>query len=134
MNQNLGKIWEKKPKLCNYIALEKQLWILIVFIWGCWDCLRSKKCQMVFKPGVQNLKDFCLRINIPKGNYWILRIGVVLSCQKLGIILVIKWLKKWCYQSYWSYSHCFFTIMNTQKKGNFQFCFPGLLGIHRNPK
>ena len=24
--------------------------------------------------------------------------------------------------------------MNTQKKGNFQFCFPGLLGIHRNPK
>ena len=24
--------------------------------------------------------------------------------------------------------------MNTQKKGTFQFCFPGLLGIHRNPK
>ena len=31
-------------------------------------------------------------------------------------------------------SHCFFTIMNTPKKGNLQFCFPGLLGIHRNPK
>ena len=29
-----------------------------------------------------------------------------------------------------SLSHCFFTIMNTPKKGNFQFCFPGLLGIH----
>ena len=28
----------------------------------------------------------------------------------------------------------FFTIMNTQKKGTFWFCFPGLLGIHRNPK
>ena len=28
----------------------------------------------------------------------------------------------------------FFTIMNTQKKGAFQFCFPGLLGIHENPK
>ena len=28
----------------------------------------------------------CLKINIPKGNYWILRIGVVASCQKLGII------------------------------------------------
>ena len=24
--------------------------------------------------------------------------------------------------------------MNTWKKGTFQFCFPGLLGIHRNPK
>ena len=24
--------------------------------------------------------------------------------------------------------------MNTQKKGTFQFCFPGLLGIHRNPR
>ena len=27
--------------------------------------------------GVQNQKDFYLRINIPKGNYWILKIGVV---------------------------------------------------------
>ena len=25
-------------------------------------------CQ-VFKKGVQNWKDFCLKINIPKGNY-----------------------------------------------------------------
>ena len=25
----------------------------------------------VFKQGIKNLKDFCLRINIPKGNYWI---------------------------------------------------------------
>ena len=31
-------------------------------------------------------------------------------------------------------THYLFTIMNTQKKGTFQFCFPGLLGIHRNPK
>ena len=30
--------------------------------------------------------------------------------------------------------HYLFTIMNTPKKGTFQFCFPGLLGIHRNPK
>ena len=28
---------------------------------GCW----------VFKWGVQNWKDFCVKINIPKGNYWI---------------------------------------------------------------
>ena len=31
----------------------------------------------VFKWGVQNQKGFCLRINILKGNYWILRIGLV---------------------------------------------------------
>ena len=30
----------------------------------------------VFKPGVWNYKDFCLKINILKGNYWILRIGL----------------------------------------------------------
>ena len=32
-------------------------------------------CQ-VFKGGVQNWTDFCLKINIPKEKYWILRIGV----------------------------------------------------------
>ena len=31
----------------------------------------------VFKQGLQNWKGFCLRINILKGNYWILRIGLV---------------------------------------------------------
>ena len=31
----------------------------------------------VFKWGVQNSKDFCLRINILKGNYCILRIGLM---------------------------------------------------------
>ena len=43
-----------------------------------------------FKRGVQNWKDCCLKINIPKGNYWILRIGVMGRCQKLGIILENK--------------------------------------------
>ena len=31
----------------------------------------------VFKRGVQNLKGFCIRINILKGNYCILRIGLM---------------------------------------------------------
>ena len=44
----------------------------------------------VFKRGVQNQKDFCLRINILRGNYWILRIGLMGRCQKLDIILVSK--------------------------------------------
>ena len=37
----------------------------------------------VFEQGVQNWKDFCLKINIPKENYWILRIGVIRRCQKV---------------------------------------------------
>jgi hypothetical protein len=41
----------------------------------------------VFKQGVQNWKDFCLEINIPQGNYWILRIGVTGRFQKLDIVL-----------------------------------------------
>ena len=55
---------------------------------GCW----------VFKQGIQNQKDFCLKISIPKENSWILRIGVMASCQNLSIILVITWFKEWCYQ------------------------------------
>ena len=42
-------------------------------------------CQ-IFKGGTK-LERFCLRINIPKGNYWILGIGVVGSCRILDIIL-----------------------------------------------
>ena len=44
----------------------------------------------VFKRGIQIWKEFYLKIFIPKGNNWILRIGVVASCQKLGIILENK--------------------------------------------
>ena len=31
----------------------------------------------IFKRAVQNWKDFCLKFNSPKGNYWISRIGVM---------------------------------------------------------
>ena len=43
----------------------------------------------VYKRGVQNLKDFCLKINIPEGRPWILRIGVMGRSQRSGIILKI---------------------------------------------
>ena len=33
--------------------------------------------------GIQNYKDFCIKINIPKGNYWILRIGLMGSLSSL---------------------------------------------------
>ena len=46
-------------------------------------------CQ-VFNRGVKNWKDFCLKINIPKGNYLTLRIGVMGRCQELGIVLENK--------------------------------------------
>ena len=38
-----------------------------------------------------------VKINIPKENYWILRIGLMGRCQNLSIILVIKWFKNWFY-------------------------------------
>ena len=50
---------------------------------GCW----------LFKLGVQNQKVFGLRINIPEGKYWILKIDVVASSQILGLLLVTKLLK-----------------------------------------
>ena len=41
---------------------------------GCW----------VFKWEIQNWKDFCMRIIIPKWNYWILSFGLTTSCQKVA--------------------------------------------------
>ena len=64
---------------------------------GCW----------VFRRGIQNWKDVCLKINIPKGNYWILRIDVTGRCQKVS---------KFDFQSHFSMSkiigifHNFFFI------------------------
>ena len=52
--------------------------------------LYDTTCCRVFKWGVQNWKDFCLKMNIPQGNYSILKIGVMGRCQKLGIILENK--------------------------------------------
>ena len=43
-----------------------------------------------FQTGGTKLERFLPKINILKGNYWILRIGLVGRCQKLDIILVSK--------------------------------------------
>ena len=54
----------------------------------------------IFKGGIQNWKGFCIRINIPKGNFWILRIGLagsLSSLQKselLKLIILIFHVKK----------------------------------------
>ena len=44
--------------------------------------------------GYEIRKKKCLRINMLKGNYWILRIGLVGRCLKLGISLEITVIKK----------------------------------------
>ena len=52
-----------------------------------WACVLNKREHYgntgcgVFKRGIQNVKYFCLRINISKGNYWILSFGLMASCQ-----------------------------------------------------
>ena len=47
--------------------------------------------------------------------------------------LKLFWKFYYYIQKFTGGTHHLFTIMNTQKKGNLQFCFPGLLGIYRNP-
>ena len=68
------------------IKHERDWWIVEYDDYGNTGC-------RVFKIELQNKKDFCLKINVPEGHYWILQYSVVASCQTLGIILVIKWFK-----------------------------------------
>ena len=44
----------------------------------------------VSRPGIQNKKGFCIKINLPKGNYWILRIGLMGSLSSLEKSEVLK--------------------------------------------
>ena len=46
------------------------------------------------REGYKIRKVLSLKSTVVKLNYWILRIGVVASCQKLGIILEIDVVKK----------------------------------------
>ena len=45
----------------------------------------------VMESGEKNLEWFLPENQHAQRNYWILRVGVESSCQKLGIILVLKW-------------------------------------------
>ena len=47
-----------------------------------------------FSRGIQNWKGFWPKINILQGNYLIMWIDVVATCQKLGIIFEKKMLQK----------------------------------------
>ena len=50
------------------------------------------------REGYKIRKVFGSKSTVGKWNYWILRIGVVGSCQKLGIISENKVVNKLCYQ------------------------------------
>ena len=75
----------------------------------------------VFKRGVQNLKYFCLRINMSKGNFWILRICVVANCQEFGIILVIMWFQNWHYQNISKTKNVLLGIVQWKKWESFEW-------------
>ena len=75
--------------ICN-TALDQSFSNIYSLFWlQCWPYISKLKLQAilclhygntgcgVFRRGVQNQKDFCLRINILKGNYWILRLGLM---------------------------------------------------------
>ena len=53
---------------------------------------------------------------IPKWNSLILRIGVMASCQKLGIILMITSFEKWCYQKMSITQHVFLNWYPSMKQ------------------
>jgi hypothetical protein len=62
----------------------------------------------VSRPGIQNKKGFCIKINLPKGNYWILKIGLMGSLSSLQksefLKLIISFFHYfWCQN--WDLSH-----------------------------
>ena len=68
----------KKHSLhCKYLVSK----LHIYFLWNI--AIMAVQVVEFSSGGVQNQKGFCLTINIHKGKYWILRIGVMGRCQKV---------------------------------------------------
>ena len=63
----------------------------------CWSTLMP--CMTVrvveFSNGGYKIRKFLSKNQHTQRKYWILRTGLVANCQKLGIIWIIKLLKKW---------------------------------------
>jgi hypothetical protein len=78
-----------------------------------WIKLKRTTCPRI------NFQLTLWHFEVTKENYWILRIGVVVSCQKLGIILVTKWFKNWYCQKISIQKMCsksvFFNEKNIEK-------------------
>ena len=79
------KIYQKfLTALAKFLRIEKRKFNKSFCLsWSLWKKLTQRYGNMscwVFKWGVHIWKFFWLKINIPKGNYWILRIGVMGRC------------------------------------------------------
>ena len=59
----------------NFISLTFYF-LSIFYIWDQWNYR-----LWIFQTQYTNLEKNCLKINIPKGNYWILFFGLMVSCQ-----------------------------------------------------
>jgi len=69
----------------------------------------------VFKQGIQNLKDFCLRINIPRLKDCILSFGLKASCQKVpNLTFKVNFLRQKSFKSF-----SFFFIIEYQLRSTF---------------
>ena len=75
------------PGKTSFICFSKKNWYIFCAWLG--GYFGNTGCQL-FKRGIRNWKDFCLKINIPKGNYWILRIGLMGSLSSLQKSEVLK--------------------------------------------
>ena len=69
-----------------------------------------------FKRGVKDKNNFCLRINIPKQTYWILRIGVVGRCQK---VQKFNFQSQFCVSKIIQTFSILFSLKNTNLAANF---------------
>ena len=78
--QFILKMFEKSYSAEHFI---KYMYSTLLYLVSArWHHNGSTGCG-VLKRGTQNKKDFCIKINIPKENYWILRIGLMGSLSSL---------------------------------------------------
>ena len=77
------------------------------------------------REGYKIRKIFGKKSTVVAWNYWILRIGVVSSCQKSGIILENKVILNWCYQKLPITKKCApnFVFFNEKKIGKIWMIF-----------
>ena len=69
----------------------------------------------VFQKRVQNYKECCLRIDIPKGNYWIWRIGLFIKVPKFDFQ------SQFSTSSHPDLSHFFFSLKNANLEAHFYY-------------
>ena len=112
----------------------QQLKVIILLSTMINDLRYGNTVCLVFKQGVQNWENFCLTINIPKGNNWILRVGLVGRCQKIWLSKSIFYVKyhpnqSWRCQKIW-FSKSIFYFKNHSNLSHFFSLKNPILGAH----